>query len=107
MSDEIEQTELMCAVCNQDTVQQVNYAGRLLTHVTCTECGTVVRFDTGRLTEDYVADLHMRIRTKPRRLLRRARKHPLDFISTLPGAIARQPGKLLREFKSIKDDRSL
>lgn len=104
MATDSEQSELMCSVCGRDTLQLANYAGRLLTHVTCTECGTVVRFEPGRLKDEYVADLRMRLRTKPARLLRRASKHPLTFVRALPGAILRQPAKLIREFRSVKTD---
>lgn len=104
MASGTERTELMCDSCGQDTVQEVTYAGRVLTHITCTRCGTVVHFEEGGLREKYFDDLQQRIRSKPRRLLHRASKHPIRFLTTLPGAVVRQPIKLIREVKNVKAD---
>ena len=104
MASGVERTELMCSHCGRDTVQEAAYAGRVLTHITCTVCGTVVHYQGGGLKAKYIGDLQQRIRSKPRRLLHRAVKHPIRFLVSLPGAIARQPIKLLREVKTVKAD---
>ncbi len=104
MTPDLEQTELMCSVCGRVTLQEAAYAGRLLTHVTCSSCGTVVKFERGSLRAEYVHDLQGRILSKPRRLLHRASRHPLRLLRSLPGAIIRQPAKFLREFRRVRAD---
>lgn len=104
MASGTERTELMCSSCGRETVQEVTYAGRVLTHITCTICGTVLHSEEGGLKEKYLDDLQQRIRSKPRRLLHRAAKHPVRFLLTLPGVALRQPIKLIREVKTVKAD---
>ncbi len=104
MTSGTERSELMCSTCGRETPQDALYAGRLLTHITCTVCGTVVHFEGADLKEEYLADLRHRLQSKPRRLWHRATKHPVRFVATLPGAIVRQPGKLLRELRSVQTE---
>ena len=49
----------------------------------------------------YLRDLEHRLLTKPQRTLRRALQDPVEFVVTLPGALARQPVKLVRELRSL------
>jgi len=104
MNREVERTELLCSVCGRETIQDVSYAGRLITHAWCTSCGTVVQFNRQSLFKEYINDLRQRLQSKPRRLLHRATKHPHRFLWSLPADIVRQPGKLLGEFKTVYDE---
>lgn len=93
--------ELDCARCGRTTLHEVTYAGRILVSSTCTECGATMRRGGTDLRSSYLHDLEHRLVTKPRRMLARAAGHPVDFLRALPGAIARQPGKLLTELRAI------
>lgn len=104
MNREVERTELLCSVCGRETIQDITYAGRLMTHARCSYCGTVVHFGRPSLHDDYLQDLRQRLQSKPRRLLHRATKHPLRFLRSLPAAIVRQPAKLFGEFRTVHDE---
>ena len=49
----------------------------------------------------YIEDLKLRLRSKPRRMVRRAAKRPLRFVCALPVATLRQPVKFYREIKIV------
>jgi hypothetical protein len=103
MSSETQRATLMCSGCGQVTTHRFIYAGRLLTHTECENCGHVVHpADQGDLPREYLDDLRQRLRTKPRRMARRAAQHPLRFLAALPAAIIRQPRKLAREWRTVR-----
>jgi len=103
MSNEILRAPLLCSVCGQTAEHRFVYAGRLLTHTECENCGHVVHpANQADLPREYVLDLKQRLRTKPRRLARRAFKHPLKFLAALPRAIFRQPAKLISEYRTVR-----
>ncbi|HET8613886.1 MAG TPA: hypothetical protein VFL94_00070 [Actinomycetales bacterium] len=95
---------LRCRACGQDTLHEVSYAGRLLYASRCTHCGHEVRHGEQDFAGRYLLDLEHRLLTKPRRLARRARSHPLAFARSLPTAVARQPGKLRAELRTVLAD---
>lgn len=101
MDREVERTELMCTTCGRATEQEVTYAGRLMISVRCLTCATEVHVHRDSLPDDYVADLRQRFVSKPRRLAHRIRRHPLRFVRSLPGAVFRQPIKLLGEYRTV------
>jgi hypothetical protein len=102
MSDEVLRAPLLCSQCGTTTDHRLVYAGRLLTHIECENCGHVVHSENqADLRHEYVLDLKQRLRTKPRRLARRAFQHPLKFLAALPKAIFRQPVKLINEFRTV------
>ncbi len=105
MKGEVESSELLCSTCGQTTLQEITYAGRLITSVRCTHCGTVVRFDRPSLPAEYKDDLRERLRSKPRRFAHRLRRHPLKALRSLPAAIVRQPMKLFVEWKTVRAER--
>ena len=103
MSSEVQQATLLCSNCGQSAEHRFVYAGRILTHTECENCGHVVHAENqADLPHEYVLDLKQRLRTKPRRLARRATKHPLRFLVALPNAILRQPMKLFGEFRTVR-----
>jgi len=105
MSNESPRATLLCSQCGKSTDHRFVYAGRLLTHIECENCGHVVHpANQADLPHEYVLDLKQRLRTKPRRLARRAFQHPLKFLAALPKAILRQPVKLINEFRTIRKE---
>jgi hypothetical protein len=106
MSDEVQRAPLLCSACGRTADHRFVYAGRLLTHTECENCGHVVHPENqADLPHEYVLDLKQRLRTKPRRLARRAFQHPLKFLAALPKAIFRQPVKLINEFRTVRKEK--
>ncbi len=89
---------LACETCDRVTEHELHYAGRLLESVRCTRCGSHLELSQRALLPAYVHDLEQRVTSKPRRLWHRAARDPRRFVRGLPAAVARQPGKFLREF---------
>jgi len=96
-----ELAELHCETCDQVTEHELHYTGRLLESVRCTVCGAHLDVPARDMLGSYLADLEHRVASKPGRMVRRAGRDPLGFVLQLPAAIARQPGKFLRELRSI------
>ena len=94
-------TVLTCVACAQEVPHELTVVGRLLQSTRCTACGHVVRHEQRDLMTAYLRDLEHRLLTKPQRTLRRALQDPVEFVVTLPGALARQPVKLVRELRSL------
>ena len=92
---------LECCECRQVGVHELTYAGRILAVSRCTACGATVRHEEGDLRTAYLQDLEHRLLSKPARLVRRAARHPVRFAVSLPGAVLRQPGKLLAELRTV------
>ena len=106
MSSEIPRATMLCSGCHQMTTHRFIYAGRLLTHTECENCGHVVHSAyQGDLPHEYLDDLKQRLRTKPRRMARRAARHPVTFLAALPRAIIRQPLKLAREWRTVRQEK--
>ncbi len=103
MTSEDQRAALLCSSCQETTEHRFVYAGRILTHTECGSCGHIVHAQNqSELQHEYLLDLRQRLRTKPRRLARRASKHPVRFLAALPKAILRQPRKLLGEFRTAR-----
>ena len=94
-------TILTCVACGQEVPHELTVVGRLLQSTRCTSCGHVVRHEQRDLMSAYLRDLEHRLMTKPQRTVRRALADPVEFVVTLPFALARQPLKLLREVRSV------
>ncbi|RJK97748.1 hypothetical protein [Vallicoccus soli] len=94
-------TVLTCVACGQESPHELVVVGRLLHSTRCTACGHVVRHEQRDLMATYLRDLEHRLLTKPQRLVRRALTEPATFLLTLPGAVLRQPGKLLEELRTL------
>lgn len=89
---------LDCPHCGRPTEHELRYAGRLLVSSGCTVCGRSIDLDVRRR---YVADLAGRIRSKPRRLVRRLRRHPVAFSAGLPRSTAAKPLRVYEEIKLV------
>jgi hypothetical protein len=96
-----EHAVLHCEACDRDTEHDLHYAGRLLESTRCTRCGRVIELSPRSLLPAYAHDLEQRIVSKPRRMLRRARRDPVGYALLLPRAVLRQPAKFVREFWSL------
>ncbi len=97
----VEHAELHCEVCDLDTMHELHYAGRLLESTRCTRCDTHLELSQRALLPAYAHDLEQRIVSKPWRMLRRARRDPWGYLTSLPWAVLRQPGKFLGEFREV------
>lgn len=95
---ELTRTELRCVRCGVPTEHELAYAGRLLVTTRCTRCGERIARDVRRR---YLADLGGRIRSKPRRIARRLRRHPVGFTATLPRTAALKPFRVLGEVRLV------
>ncbi len=91
-------TELRCARCAATTEHELAYAGRLLVTSRCTRCGEQIVRDVRR---EYVADLGDRIRSKPRRIVRRLRRHPVTFSAGLPRTVVAKPLRVFDEVRLV------
>ncbi|MBX6370873.1 MAG: hypothetical protein IRZ02_01270 [Acidothermus sp.] len=94
---------LTCANCAEPTLHVVRYAGRLIADIRCTRCGTITARDSREAWAEYLRDLEQRLLSKPTRTARRAVRDPVGFVVRLPLALARQPMKLLREWKVLRE----
>jgi hypothetical protein len=93
-----EHTTLLCHNCGQEASHQLAYAGRLLVATTCAHCGYSVKHD---IRCRYLADLRQRVVTKPGRMLRRFRRHPVSFVSSLPHKTLLKPWELAEEIRLV------
>jgi NMD protein affecting ribosome stability and mRNA decay len=92
---------LTCVACAEETEHELVVVGRLLQSTRCRECGHIVRHEQRDLMTSYLKDLEHRLLTKPQRLVVRAVHDPATFLLGLPGALLRQPGKLVGEIRSV------
>jgi hypothetical protein len=104
MSDKPHQTAVLtCSICRRDTEHVLHYAGRILAHSKCSECGTVMRQTPAVLRKSYFKDLEHRVITKPFRLFRRVRLDPGYLRQGFLEGLKRQPSKFLDEAKELRD----
>ncbi|WP_020671460.1 hypothetical protein [Amycolatopsis nigrescens] len=94
----VEHVTLVCTGCGQETRHELAYAGRLLVLTTCTRCGNSIERD---VRARYLADLRQRMVSKPGRMLRRFRRHPLAFTSSLPRTAPAKPLELIAEVRLV------
>jgi hypothetical protein len=92
---------LTCISCGEETEHELVMVGRLLQSTRCLTCGHTVRHDQRDLMASYLLDLEHRLLTKPQRMARRAVQNPVEFARGLPGALLRQPTKLLAELRTV------
>ena len=89
--DHVHIVVLNCHHCAGEHLHEVTYAGRLLASTVCSNCGHRIAKDLTALRRAYLADVEHRVRTKPRRMLRRVIRHPVTFALILPGALLVKP----------------
>jgi hypothetical protein len=92
---------LTCVSCGEESEHALTYAGRLLVSTECLSCGFTWHHSDHDLRSAYLHDLESRIVSKPRRWLDRLRREPLKTALALPSALARQPGKFIREIRTV------
>ncbi|QUH04128.1 hypothetical protein HUO13_27975 [Saccharopolyspora erythraea] len=84
----IERASLLCRNCGEEAPHELTYAGNVLACTTCCNCGFASRRDVSR---QYVKDLERRVRAKPRRMLRRFRRHPVAYSLSVVRGLATKP----------------
>jgi len=94
----VEHATLVCAHCGRETHHELAYAGRLLVVTTCTACGSSIERDVRRR---YLGDLRQRMLSKPARMVRRFRRHPVGFTGSLPRTAFRKPLTVLDEVRLV------
>jgi hypothetical protein len=99
--DHVHTVLLACHECHGERLHEVTYAGRLLASTVCSNCGHTVAKDLPGLRRAYLADVEHRVRTKPRRMLRRVIRHPVAFALDLPGALLVKPAKMEAELRVL------
>lgn len=92
---------LRCGHCGTDTPHELHYAGRLLASTECEVCGFTIRHSGSDMKSSYVADLGQRLVSKPRRMLRRFARHPVQFASNLPASVLAKPRGLIGEWQTV------
>ncbi|PRX48511.1 hypothetical protein B0I33_104328 [Prauserella shujinwangii] len=98
MMGTVEHATLTCHRCGRETRHELAYAGRLLVVTTCTRCGNGIGRDVRRR---YLADLRQRVASKPGRMLRRFRRHPVGFTTSLPRTTVLKPWELVEEMRLV------
>ena len=99
--DHVHNVVLACSRCHGEHLHEVTYAGRLLASTVCSNCGHRIAKDLAGLRRAYLADVEHRVRTKPRRMLRRVIRHPVAFALDLHGALLVKPAKMEAELRVL------
>jgi hypothetical protein len=99
--DHVHNAVLACHHCDGEQLHEVTYAGRLLAAAVCSNCGHTIAKDLPQLRRAYLTDVEHRVRTKPRRMLRRVIRHPVAFALDLPGALLVKPAKMEAELRVV------
>ena len=99
--DHVHNVVLACSHCHGEHLHEVTYAGRLLASTVCSNCGHRIAKHLALLRRAYLADVEHRVRTKPRRMLRRVIRHPVAFAVDLPGALLVKPAKMQAELRVL------
>jgi hypothetical protein len=97
----LELAQLRCTSCGLDTDHTLRYAGRLLVSTECGNCGATWHHSDSDLRNAYLHDLESRLLSKPRRWFNRLRRHPVETLVALPGAVLSQPIKIVREIITV------
>lgn len=99
--ENVHRVELTCHSCHRLAEHELTYAGRILASSRCTACGHLVRHEEHDLRAAYLHDLEQRLLSKPGRMVRRALRHPMRFVASLPAAIVTKPAKMLAELRAV------
>jgi uncharacterized protein YbaR (Trm112 family) len=99
--DHVHIVVLACPHCHGEHLHEVTYAGRLLASTVCSNCGHTIAKGLPELRRAYITDVEHRVRTKPRRMLRRVIRHPVAFALDLPGALLVKPAKMEAELRVL------
>jgi hypothetical protein len=96
-----ELAQLRCTSCGLETEHTLRYAGRLLVSTKCGNCGETRHHPESDLRHAYIHDLESRVLSKPGRWVNRLKRHPVETLIELPGAILSQPVKIAREIITV------
>lgn len=103
-ADSVHHIEFVCRDCGDVQLHELRYAGRLLASSECLNCGAIIRHEDTDLRRAYLRDLELRLRSKPKRMMKRVLRHPAKFMSELPYTILVKPAKLLEEARPLFAD---
>ena len=92
---------LTCNNCGLEAVHELDYAGRILVRSVCTNCGYVTRRRDDDLWDAYLHDIEQRVASKPFRMWRRFRRHPLEYGLGLPASVLAKPLRICRELRLV------
>lgn len=92
---------LTCGNCGRQSTHELDYAGRILASTRCRACGYTIKHARDDLGPAYLHDVEQRVTSKPSRMLRRLRRHPVRFVLGLPLAVAEKPRKLIDEVRPL------
>lgn len=97
----LELAQLRCTSSGLETEYTLRYAGRLLVSTECGNCGAARHHPEPDLRHAYLNDLESRVLSKPGRWVSRLRRHPVETLIELPGAILSQLVKIAREITTV------
>jgi hypothetical protein len=92
---------LTCRNCGRDAAHELQYAGRLLVCSVCTSCGYVARRDDGDLWNAYIHDVEQRLASKPLRMWKRFRRHPVQYGCGLTASVLAKPVRVYQELRLV------
>jgi ribosomal protein L37E len=92
---------LTCDNCGRDSVHELQYAGRLLVRSVCTSCGYTAQRDGDDLWDAYIHDVEKRLASKPLRMWRRFRRHPVQYGRGLTASVLAKPMRIYRELRLV------
>ncbi|HEY8868289.1 MAG TPA: hypothetical protein VIM30_02730 [Candidatus Limnocylindrales bacterium] len=95
------QAELECPNCLRATHHEVHYVAGLLHRLDCHVCGQRWEISHRRLRDRYFHDVPGRIRSKPARLAREARRRPLAFALGMPIRLFSKPARVAGEVGAV------
>jgi hypothetical protein len=97
-------TLLQCATCRGEQVHEVTYLGTVIACIRCSCCGERVGPAPAVLIDRYVRDFEWRVIRKPGKVLRHAKRHPIEFwLHYLPHGLLHKPGEILKELGTLAD----
>jgi hypothetical protein len=92
---------LTCSNCGRDGAHELQYAGRILVRSVCGSCGYAVQRADDDLWSEYLRDVEQRLASKPHRIWRRFRRHPVRFGRRLPASVLAKPLRMYEELKLV------
>jgi hypothetical protein len=99
----VERASLLCRNCGEEAPHELAYAGNILACAKCCNCGYAAERD---VSKQYLRDLERRLRDKPRRMLRRFRRHPVAYSLLVVKQLATKPVHMWEEASLAAHSRS-
>lgn len=92
---------LTCENCGREAIHELEYAGRILVRSTCTNCGHETQRREDDLWNRYIHDIEQRVVSKPLRMWKRFRHHPVEYGLGLPASVLAKPLRMYRELRLV------